>query len=148
MPHDRIALENHSYFATKAERIRNSTHWILTLNKEGAQQPLHRRPDFAQAKRECKRLHDEHLRKTQQDYRTILRSQQIRQRKGQEFEGIEEYDYTVDPRTDWRFYKESREICRQLRPRQQIGIETIGRRAVGIPSILHGLTIREYFSPS
>ena len=28
------------------------------------------------------------------------------------------------------------ETCRQLRLRQQIGIETIGRRAVGIPSIL------------
>ena len=37
------------------------------------------------------------------------------------------------------------ESCRQLRPRQQIGIETIGRRAVEIPSILHGLTIREHF---
>ena len=37
------------------------------------------------------------------------------------------------------------ETCRQLRLRQQIGIETIGRRAVGIPSILHGLTIREIF---
>ena len=24
--------ENHSYVATVAERIRNSTHWILTLN--------------------------------------------------------------------------------------------------------------------
>ena len=39
MLHDIIALENHSYVATQAERIRNSTHWILTLNKEGAQQP-------------------------------------------------------------------------------------------------------------
>ena len=38
------------------------------------------------------------------------------------------------------------ETCRQLRPRQQIGIETIGRRAVGIPSILHSLTIRDFFS--
>ena len=65
---DRIALENHSYFATEAERIRNSTHWILTLNQEGAQQPLHQRPDFAQAKRECKRLHDEQMAKTQQDF--------------------------------------------------------------------------------
>ena len=42
--------------------------------------------------------------------------------------------------------KKSRgETCRQLRPRQQIGIETSGRRAIGIPSILHGLTIREFF---
>ena len=73
---DRIALENHSHVA---------------------------QPDFAQAKRECKRLHDELMIRTQQDYRTIPRSQQIRQRKGQAFEGIEEYDYAVDPRTGWRF---------------------------------------------
>ena len=32
--HDRTALENLSYVATKSERIRNSTHWILTLNEE------------------------------------------------------------------------------------------------------------------
>ena len=42
---------------------------------------------FAQAKRECKRLHDEHLARTQQEYRDIPRSQQIRQRRGQQFEG-------------------------------------------------------------
>ena len=35
--------------------------------------------------------------------RTITRSQQVRQRKGQAFEGIEEYDYALDPRTGWRF---------------------------------------------
>ena len=105
MQHDRNALENHSDVATRAERIRNSTHWILTLNKEGAQQPLHRRPDFAEARRECKRLHDEHMAKTQPDYRTIPRSQHVSQRKGQAFEGIEAYDYAVDPCTGWRFYK-------------------------------------------
>ena len=108
LPFDRIALENHSFVATKAERNRHSEHWIFTLNQEGAQQPLHQRPDFAQAKRECKRLHDEHMAKTQQDYRTILRSQQIRQRKGQAFEEIEEYDCAVDPPTGWRFFQESR----------------------------------------
>ena len=41
--------------------------------------------------------------------------------------------------------KSGEETCRQLRLRQQIRIETIGRRAVGIPSILRGLTIRETF---
>ena len=65
-------------------------------------------PDFAQAKRECKRLHDEHLARTQQDFRTIPRSQQVRQRKEQQFERIEEFDYAVDPKTGWMFYKESR----------------------------------------
>ena len=70
---------------------------ILKINAEGPQQPLKQRPDFAQARRECKRLHDERLARTQEDYRTIPRSQQVRQRKGQAFEGIEEYDYAVDP---------------------------------------------------
>ena len=97
MLYDRIALEKHLYVAAKAERIQNSKHWILTINADGPQQPLNQRPDFAQAKRECKRLHDEHLARTQEEYRTIPRSQQIRQRKGQQFKGNEEYDYAVDP---------------------------------------------------
>ena len=33
---DRIALESHSYVATKAERIRNSTHWMAReMGSEG-----------------------------------------------------------------------------------------------------------------
>ena len=68
MLHDRISLENHSYVATRAERIQNSEHWILKLKQDGAQQPLDQRPDFAQAKRDCKRLHDEHMARTQQEY--------------------------------------------------------------------------------
>ena len=68
---DRIVLENHSHVATEAERIHNSTHWILTLNHDGAQQPLNQRPDLAQVKRECKRLHDERMTRTQQECRTI-----------------------------------------------------------------------------
>ena len=146
--HDRIALENHSYVATKAGILRNSTHWILTLNKEGAQQPLHRRLDFAKAKRECQKLHDDHMTNTRQDYRTTPRSQQTRQRKGQAFEGIEEYDYAVDPRTGWRFHKESRRDLPTASSSSTNWIEIIGRRAVGIPSVLHVLTIREHFSQS
>ena len=60
-------------------------------------------PSFAQAKREYKRLHDEHLARTQQEYRHIPRSQQVRQRKEQQFEGSEEFDCVVDPKTRWRF---------------------------------------------
>ena len=109
MLYDRIALEKLIYTATRAERIQNSKHWILTANAEGGTQlSLNQRPDFAQAKRECKRLHDEHLARTQQDHRDTRRSQQIRQRKGQQFEGNEEYDNAVDPKTGWRFYRQSR----------------------------------------
>ena len=106
--YDRIAVEKHIYLATRAERNQNSKHWILTINAEGFQQTPNQRPDFAQAKRECKRLHDEHLAKTQEENRTIPRSQQRRQRKGQQFEGNEENHYAVDPKTGWRFYKGSR----------------------------------------
>ena len=94
--------------ATRAERIRHSEHWILKLNQDGPRQPLIQRPDFAQAKRECNTLHDEYMARTQQEYRTIPWSQQVRQRKEQQFEGIEEYDNAVDRRTGWRFYKPAR----------------------------------------
>ena len=67
MLHDRIALGNHSYSATRTERIPNSKHWILRLNQDGAQPPLNQRPDVAQAKSECKRLHGENVAMTQQD---------------------------------------------------------------------------------
>ena len=66
--YDRIALEKHIYVATRAEIIQNSKHWILTINAEGRQPPLNQRPDVPQAKRGCKRLHDEHLARTQQEY--------------------------------------------------------------------------------
>ena len=81
---ERIAVEKHIYIATRTEKIQNSKHWILTINAEGGtQHPLDQRPDFAQAKRECKRLHDEHLARTQEEYRTTPHSQQTRQPKGQ-----------------------------------------------------------------
>ena len=44
---------------------------FLTINEGGTQQSLNQRPDFAQAKRECKRLHDEHLARTQEEYRIV-----------------------------------------------------------------------------
>ena len=41
--------------------------------------------------RECTRLHDEHLARTQQDCCTISRNQQVRQRKEKHFDGIREF---------------------------------------------------------
>ena len=136
--HDRIALENHSCVATRAERefIQNSKHWIIKLNRHGAQQPSNQRPHFAQAKREGKRLHDEFLASTQQEKRTIPRSkydsekdERLRELKNMTAQSILEQ---AGGSTTSR-----RESCR-LRPRQQTGTVTIGRREVGI---LHGLTI-------
>ena len=46
--------------------------------------------------------------RTQQESWTIPRSHQVRQIKEQQFEGIEEYDCAVDPRTGWRFCKTAR----------------------------------------
>ena len=107
--YDRVALEKHIYVATRAERIKHSKHWILKANAEGrTQQSLNQRTDFVQANRECKRLHDEHLARTQQNYRDIPRSQQICQREGQQFDGNEENDYAIDPKTGRRFCKGSR----------------------------------------
>ena len=151
-------LEKHFYVATRVERNQSSKHWILTLGKEGPQQPLIQRLDFAQAKRECKRLHDEHLARTQEECRTIPGSQQVKQRKGQLIEDIEEYDYAVDPKQDGVSTKgrgetcrELRQVrgvrCRQLRHRRRIGTENIGRRAIGILSILQALTICVFSQP-
>ena len=131
---DRNALENHSYVATKAERIRNSTHWIPTLNQEGAQQPLNQRPDFAQAKRECKRLHDEHLARTQEEYRTIPRNQQTRSEKDKRLRELKNITMQSTRKQVGGSTEGRGETCRQLRPRQQIGIESIGRRTVGMHS--------------
>ena len=57
--YDKIALEDHSYVATKPETIQSTKHWVLRLLNNH----LNQRPDFAQAKRECKRIHDEHVKK-------------------------------------------------------------------------------------
>ena len=57
---DRIVLEK-----PQGHEFRFASNWILTANSEGGTQlPLKSRPDFAQANRECKRLHDEHLTRT------------------------------------------------------------------------------------
>ena len=92
---------------------------ILKLNQDGPQQPLNQRPDFAQAKRECQRLHDEFWARTQQENRTIPRRQQVTQGKEQQFEGIEEYDYAVDPRTGWIYLNQRGETCRLRRHRSR-----------------------------
>ena len=102
--HDELAFEDHSYIATPAERARNEKHWVLSLNKEGVQGPMNQRPDFVEAKREFKRLHDEHVKETSEGKTPIHPVQRTRQRRNQQFEGLEEHNYQVDPRTGWRSY--------------------------------------------
>ena len=129
--YDRIALETHIHKATRADRIQIANNWIFTANSEGGTQlPLTQRPDFVQAKRECKRLHDEHLARTQQEYKDIPRSQQIRQRKGHQFEGNEEYDFAVVPKTRWRFYRQSRANLQAASSSSSRWDKSSGRRAI------------------
>ena len=58
---DEHTLEDHSSIAKREERTRNEKSWVLSLNKEGVQGSLNQRPDFVEAKRELKRLHDEQV---------------------------------------------------------------------------------------
>ena len=75
--YDEFALEDHSYVATTEERTRNEKHWVPSLNKEGVQGLLKQRPDFVEAKREMKRLHDERVKELQKEiHRFILYNEQ------------------------------------------------------------------------
>ena len=56
------------------------------------------------SKREMKRLHDEHVKETSEGNAPIHPAQRSRQRRHQQFEGLEEYNYTVDAKTGWRTY--------------------------------------------
>ena len=79
MLYDRIAVEKHIYVATQ-----NSKHWILTIFAERPQHPSINEPTFLKRKENANGLHDEHLARTQEDYRTIPRNprnQQVKQRK-------------------------------------------------------------------
>ena len=60
---------------------------------------------------------------------------------------MEEYVYAVDPRTGCRFYKLAQGNLSLSSPSSSstIGTATSGRREVGIPGILHGLTVRVFF---
>ena len=75
------ALEDHSYIATRGARDRNEKSWVLKLNKEGAQGPMNQRPDFVEARREMKRLHDEHVKETSEGITPIHLVQRLRQRR-------------------------------------------------------------------
>ena len=93
-----------SFFATREERTRNEKNRVLSLNKEGVPGPLNQRPDFVGATRELKRLHDEHVKETTEGNTPIHPTQRTRQRSKQRFEGLEEYNCQIDPRTGWRSY--------------------------------------------
>ena len=105
---DSIALERHDFSATRFERLQNAKHWILRLNADGHQKPLRQRPEFAVALKQCFKMQDAHLAETQQSLRPIRPQHQQRQRQDQQFEGGENFDYYVDRKTEWRYYREPR----------------------------------------
>ena len=53
-------------------------------------------------------MQDAHLVETQQSLRPIRPEHQQRQRQDQQFEGGENFDYYVDRKTQWRYYRETR----------------------------------------
>ena len=139
MLYDRIALGNHIYVATRAERIQNSKNRILTPNAERTPQPLNQRPDFAQAKRECGRLHDERLGKdtTRLHTEPSLATNEYEKEKNNNSKTSKNSTTRLTLQHAGKSTKSRVETCQQLRHRRQ------RRRAIGFLSILQGLTICE-----
>ena len=104
--YDRFALERHDKTATKAERMRYSQNWVLTLSAEGKQPPRQLRPNYEEAKRECQRPQDELIAVKAQLFTPIQAGILRRQNPNQQFKGSEEYDHVVDRKTGWRWYEE------------------------------------------
>ena len=53
-------------------------------------------------------MQDAHLAETEQTLIPIHPQHQQRQRQNQQFEGGENFDYYVDRKTEWRYYREPR----------------------------------------
>ena len=105
--YDEIALEDHSNVATKQEGSRKEKSLKLSLNAEGIQGPLKQRCDFKEAKQTCKRLYHEYTAITGSGNKPILPERQVRQRRDQQCEGLEEYNYRLEASTGWRYYPSS-----------------------------------------
>ena len=81
---------------------------VQFLWTEGIQGEMNQRPDFIDAKHKCKRLYEEHTARIGEGNTPIHPAQQMRQRRAQQLEGLDEYNYTVDPRTGWIVYPSTR----------------------------------------
>ena len=143
--------------STSVQKLKNqnSKHWILMLNTEVPQPPLNNDPTLLKRKENAKDC----VTSTQEEYRTNPRNQQIRLRKGQQVEGKKNMttqltrkqvcDSTTGRGEACRQLGQGLgPTCRQLRHRRQSGTNPIGRRAIGILSILQALTIGDFFSQS
>ena len=86
-------MEDHSYEATPEERGLYEKSWHISLNKEGTQGPMRQRPDF----RERTRIFNYttiHVESAGEGNSPIHPEDQARHHR-QQFEGFEEYNYTV-----------------------------------------------------
>ena len=96
--YDELALENHSYIATRGERDRNEKSWVFKLNKEGCPGPTNQRPDFVEAKREMKGLHDEFVKETSEGNTPIHPVQRSNPTRSSSSNQLEQHD-------DWKSNK-------------------------------------------
>ena len=78
--------------------------WMLMDPKKR----LRQRPEFAAALKQCLKMQNGHLAETQQSLKPIRPEHQQRQRHDQHFEGGENFDYYVDRKNGWRYYREPR----------------------------------------
>ena len=111
--YDRLALERHDYTATKAERMRYSQNWVLTLNAEGKQPPRQPRPDYEGAKRECQQLQDEYMAAKGQLFSPIHVNIRINN-----FKDLKNMTTLLIERQDGSGTRRSRETCGVLRLRR------------------------------
>ena len=59
-------------------------------------------------RKQCLKMQDAHVAETRQSLRPIRPEHQQRQRQNQQFEGRENFAFSVDPKTGWRHYREPR----------------------------------------
>ena len=77
-------------------RSRNENTWKLSLNAEVIQRTIEcQRSDIKETKQTCKR-HHENKAITGSGNKLIPPEQQVRQRRDQQFEGLDEFDYRLD----------------------------------------------------
>ena len=100
--YDDLAVEDHSYIA-REERDRLEKSCVLKLNIESAQRPLNQRPDFVEAKREMKRLHDENVKETSETHPFILYNDRDSE-KATNLKDMKNVIIKSMPETGWRTY--------------------------------------------
>ena len=132
--YDELALEDQSFVATRGERDPSEKSWVLKVNKEGAQGPTNQRPDFVEAKREMNRLHYGHVKETSEGNTPIHPVQRSRQRRGHQFEGLEENNYQTYGEPILRSHGETLRGIQHIRHCQLSGSSTTtgSRTKVGI----------------